>query len=129
MKQFLLTFSICFSFFANTEESINEIHLLCKSKFYELETELYINTENESWIILPPSLVPDNIFSSGTKKKITKPKFTGDKITGTILIDNLLLRERFVINRKTGAINFDAYRSSFAGNCQKFSEVDSKNKF
>jgi hypothetical protein len=106
-----------------------ESHLSCKSKIYELEVELFISTDSKSWIVLPPSLVPDNIFSSGTKKKIAKPKFTEDKITGTILIDNLLLRERFVINRKTGSINFDAYRSSFAGTCEKKDMTPKQNKF
>ena len=124
MKHTLLTL-LLLSPLAFAEES----HLSCKSKIYELEVELFISTDSKSWIVLPPSLVPDNIFSSGTKKKIAKPKFTEDKITGMILIDNLLLRERFVINRKTGSINFDAYRSSFAGTCEKKDMTPKQNKF
>ena len=124
MKHIFLTL-LLLSPLAFAEES----HLSCKSKIYELEVELFVSTDSESWIILPPSLVQNDIFSRGTKKTIIKPNFSDDKITGTILIDKLLLRKPFVINRKTGSINFDAYRSSFAGTCEKKDMTPKQNKF
>ena len=104
-----------------------ETNLICKSKFQELEAEVYLNDNEESWIIVPPSL--KSPIAKNTKRKITKFEIKDDYIEGVYKTDGFMLKDRFVISRKTGAINFDGYGGTFSGNCEKKDMTVKKNKF
>ena len=104
-----------------------EINLICKSKFQELEAEVYLNDTAESWIIVPPSL--KSPIAKDTKRKITKFELKDEYIEGVYKTDGIILKDRFVINRQTGSINFDGYNGTFSGVCEKKDNTVQENKF
>ena len=103
------------------------MNLICKSKFQELEAEVYLNDTAESWIIVPPSL--KSPIAKDTKRKITKFELKDEYIEGVYKTDGIILKDRFVINRQTGSINFDGYNGTFSGVCEKKDNIVQENKF
>tara|TARA_B100001093_G_scaffold294155_1_gene280584 strand:+ start:778 stop:1179 length:402 start_codon:yes stop_codon:yes gene_type:complete len=112
----------------NTETSTFEIHLLCKSKYMEMETQIYLNNETESWMIVPTSLLSP--AAKDTKRPIKNFKITDEEITGYYRFDFIERKRAFSINRKTGSISYTGNKGwAFSGTCEKYDQINLENKF
>ena len=102
-----------------------ELHLICKSNISMGEVEVFIDTNNKSWIRIPTYLF-SKIVPKEKKREITKLEVSDDLIEGKYK-NGRVIKEPFSINRKTGSISVRGFESDYNGECIKF--VKTENKF
>ena len=103
-----------------------ELYLICKSEYQEMETQVFLSDQTDSWMIVPESLKSNAAKES--KRPIKNFNITEDNITGYYRYD-FIERRSFSINRKTGSISYKGHRGTFSGMCEKYDQINMENKF